>query len=86
MKITYEPRGINNFHNCAPLQLVVPGKKEESPEGELYVISTDQGRKIEKHFCGMKSCGCPKGAAIQLDWDSDHRPTKYGILVNWCQK
>lgn len=80
-KITYEPTGINNFHNCAPLNLFVKGEPEDnSYEGPIYRISKSQAGKLEKHFCGIKDCQCPKGAVIHLDADE----TEFGIRVKWC--
>lgn len=83
MRIVYEPTGINNFHNCGPITLIVKGGKEaDSYEGPIYRINKAQAKRLENHFCGMSDCHCPKGAVIQLDPDG----LEFGIPAKWCNK
>jgi len=68
MKIRYAPIGINNFHNSNPINLIVSGKIwTDYNDRKFYLISPNQAKRIEKHFCGISDCKCPHGAAIQLD-------------------
>lgn len=81
--VSYNPEGINNFHNCPPINLRVDTDKMDYTTGygeALYVISASQNRRLEKHFCGMSSCECPKGGSLQLDADG----TLFGIHKSWC--
>lgn len=80
MKIKYTPTGINNFHNCQPLQLVITGEKSEGHSGPVYLVSAGQAAKIRDHFCGISDCCCSHGACEQLDWNG----TKFGIRVAYC--
>jgi hypothetical protein len=80
MKITYQPTGINNFHNSDPINLVISGEKTEGHSGPVYRISKGQARKIENHFCGITDCRCPHGALEQLNGNE----SEYGIRVGYC--
>ena len=80
MKITYEPIGINNFHDSPNINLIVSGETATGFDDPVYLISKAQARRIEKHFCGITDCRCPAGAAIQLDESG----TEFGIRVKWC--
>lgn len=75
MKITYEPTGINNFHNCPPISLIV-----SDDEDDMYLISAGQQKRIQKHFCGMSDCRCAGGACQQLNQEG----TVWGIYKKWC--
>ena len=80
MKITYQPTGINNFHNSKALNLVISGEKAEGNSGTVYIISKGQARKIENHFCGITDCHCPHGAVEQMDPDG----AEWGLRVGYC--
>lgn len=82
MRISYLPQGIDNFHNQGAINLIVTGKTEEtSYEGNVYVISKRQAKRIDNHFCGMSECRCPKGCVLPLDLDGE----EFGIPVKWCE-
>ena len=80
MKISYEPTGINNFHNQNPINLIISGEIDHSDE--VYVISPFQASRIRRHFCGVADCQCPAGGVVALD--------PYGILhgirVQFCEE
>ena len=80
MKISYEPKF--NFHNQSAITLIITGKRPGwNADGDVYYVSKRQAKRIEKHFCGMKECGCPKGEVQQLDQDG----TEWGIPVHNCK-
>jgi hypothetical protein len=81
MKITYQPTGINNFHNSSAINLIISGEKTDGHSGLVYRISRNQAQKISNHFCGVTDCRCPHGAAQQLNEDG----TEYGIRVGYCE-
>lgn len=83
MKTNYCPTGINNFHNSAPISLIVSGDKATgiTCDGDVYRISTGQAKRIEKHFCGVAGCRCAAGAVQQLN----EAGTEWGIRVDWCE-
>jgi len=80
MKIRYCPKGINNFHNSLGINLIITGETDKYGDS-LYLISAIQNKRIEKHFCGMSSCGCPKGGAIQQNPEG----TLFGIYKKYCK-
>lgn len=80
MSITYQPTGVNNFHNSKPLNLLISGEKTEGQNCPVYRISKSQARKIENHFCGIADCRCPHGAVEQLNESG----TEYGIRPEYC--
>ena len=65
MDITYQPTGINNFHNSAPIRLRISGQTLEG----CYLISPNQEKRIRKHFCGLKDCICRAGSVIEFGPD-----------------
>ena len=65
MDITYQPHGINNFHSSPPIRLRIPGQTLEG----CYLISSSQEKRIRKHFCGIRDCGCPHGAVVEFGRD-----------------
>jgi hypothetical protein len=78
MKITYTPQGVNNFHNCAPIRLIVSGP---SAEGN-HEINRRQNQRLERHFCGVVDCHCPAGASRQVD----EAGTRFTLRAEWCDK
>ncbi len=82
MRVTYEPSGVNDFHNRGSINLVVSGEVEYGCNGQSYLVSAAQKRRIEQHFCGVAGCGCAKGAVD----DMDSAKTRFGILVSRCSK
>lgn len=81
MNVNYELTGINNFHNADAISLRITGKKEQGFDGEVYIISKGQARRLEKHFCGVTGCGCAKGAIEELNAEG----TAFGIPVRFCK-
>jgi hypothetical protein len=83
MKVTYEPIGVNNFHNSSSIDLIVSGEKTNGIcyDGQVYRISKGQSKRIEDHFCGVTDCRCPHGAVDQLN----EAGTEFGIPVKWCE-
>jgi len=83
MKITYSPKGINNFHNATPINLCISGLTyidyELHNAVEYYLISPRQRRRIEKHFCGVEGCACPSGGVTELF------PGEYAIRKSYCK-
>jgi hypothetical protein len=72
MRITINPRGINNFHNSAPLAVRITGETVYAGEDVVYRISKRQAAKIEKHFCGITDCRCPRGGVVvELDQEGE---------------
>ena len=73
---TYEPTGINNFHNSDPIHIRVR-ETIETHMGALYPITTSQERRIRLHFCGVRDCRCPQGAV------QEYEQGKYGVYAKW---
>jgi hypothetical protein len=80
-KITYNPRGINNFHNADPIRILVSTIVDPDTPAPLYLITRRQAERIARHFCGVKECRCPAGGVQQMDPDG----TEYAIPVKWCE-
>lgn len=78
MRVKYEPREINNFHNSPAIKLHLNGETDSADGRIIYLISKRQNTRIEKHFCGIEECGCPKGASIELAEDL------FAIRADWC--
>lgn len=80
-KVSYEPKF--NFHNSSPINIVIDDEDtyEWSYSGKVYCISKAQARRIEKHFCGMSDCGCPKGDVTGLNQEG----TEFGVPVKKLQ-
>lgn len=83
MMITYEPSGINNFHNSSPIRVRVADAPLVDPvsSGDMYEISARQARRIASHFCGITDCRCPHGAVAELD----EAGTRFGLPVRWAK-
>jgi len=79
MNVTYEPAGINNFHNSPAINLRESGEKSEF-DGPVYRISKRQAVRVENHFCGITDCHCAHGAVQQLNEDG----TEFGIPAKYC--
>ena len=80
MKIIYQ---VNyDHHNSGTLSLVVSGKILY----ECFLISKYQAEKVAKHFCGIESCDCPEGQVEILGLDRGHKPTAWGLSVDFCQE
>ena len=82
MKITIDPDGINNFHNCAPINVIVNGDEYKYPgdfnADHVYYISKYQARRIERHFCGITDCHCPAGGVVvQMNAEG----TEWGLRI-----
>lgn len=80
MKITYQPTGINNFHNSNPINLVISGEKPRGIAGLFTASATGRRSKSKKHFCGVADCRCAHGAVEQLNEGG----TEYGIRLGYC--
>ena len=81
MMITYQPTGINNFHNSSAIRVRVYPTPLIDPvgNGDMYPISVSQARKIRRHFCGITDCRCAEGAVQELD----EAGTRHGLPVRF---
>jgi hypothetical protein len=80
MKVSYRPDEIHNFHNRQAIRLIVSGDVAAGADGEVYLISIGQAKRIESHFCGATDCRCLAGAVELLDLEE----TIFGIRTEWC--
>jgi len=80
MQVSYRPDGIHNFHKRQAIRLIVSGDVVAGGDGEVYLISRGQAKRIESHFCGATDCRCAAGAVELLDLEE----TLFGIRTGWC--
>lgn len=83
MTISYQPTGINNFHNSSAIRVRIAASPLIDPmcNGDVYEISRRQAMKIRAHFCGNTECRCPHGAVRDLD----EAGTRFGLPVRFAQ-
>lgn len=78
IKIEYNPTGINNFHNCDPIKLIIDIDNIDNIDEEIE-ISKNQKDRINRHFCGVKECHCPAGAVTEFEYG------RYSIMSKWIE-
>ena len=80
MQVSYRPDKMHNFHKRQAIRLIVSGDVVAGGDGEVYLISRGQAKRIESHFCGATGCRCAAGAVELLDLEE----TLFGIRTGWC--
>jgi hypothetical protein len=82
MQVFYKPDGKYNFHKRQAIRLIVSGNVAAGAygDGQVYLISRGQAKRIESHFCGATDCRCAAGAVELLDPDK----ALFGIRTGWC--
>ncbi len=61
----------NNFHNVGEISMYVDMTDTvRTQDGGVGVwISTNQARRIDEHFCGIKSCSCGSSPVQEYNYD-----------------
>ena len=79
--VIYKPDKTTNFHDREEIKLYVRAEVFFYKALPICLLSKNQAKRIEKHFCGIKECQCKSGIAIQLDDEG----IIWGIRVESCE-
>ncbi|WP_289739357.1 hypothetical protein [Paramuribaculum intestinale] len=59
------------FHNCSPIRVRISDDQMTAlKDGESLdmILSDNQIKKLERHFCGVSGCTCGSWRRAEIEW------------------